>query len=104
VPKDPNLVAATLLQTSVSLAGLLLVFVGFIYSRADQFSNTKKADNYRNLARGSVLPLIPALVCAWLCVSYFQGHAPAYEMAVVCFQISLIVTAWYAFVALFIFL
>jgi hypothetical protein len=103
-PPDPHLTIATLLQTSVSLAGLLLVFVGFIYARADQFESAKRADTYRNLARGAVLPLVPAMLCAWMCVSYLQGHVSAYGPAIVCFQISLILTAFYAFVALFMYL
>lgn len=101
---DRNLIAATLLQTSVALAGLLLVFVGFIYAKADQFTSSKRADTYRNLARGSILPLVPALLCAWQCLSALHGNAAAYDMAVVCFQAALIISALYAFVALFMYL
>ena len=97
-------IAGNLLQVSVSLAGLLLVFVGFVYTRSDTFTSEVRADRYRDLARAGLVPLGLALVCAWLSLDVMEGAVGSYRIAAVLFRGSLIATGGYGVIALFKFL
>jgi hypothetical protein len=93
----------SVLQVSASLAGLLLVFIGFVFARAESFS-TKRGDVYRHVARGDIIPFFIALACAWWCVDFLLGDGRAFDFAILSFRASLIVTGLYAFVVLFMYL
>jgi hypothetical protein len=90
-------------QVSVALAGLLLVFVGFVFARAESFS-TRRGDVFRNVARAGILPFALAMISAWLSLCCLEGSVAACPWAVLCLRASMIVTALYAAIVLFMYL
>jgi hypothetical protein len=96
-------IVGIVLQTAVSLAGLLLVFVGFVYSRAESYA-TKRGDLYKNVARAGFIPFGLSLLCAWISLAYLEGGTSEYLMALVMFKVTLIATGLFAFVVLFMYL
>jgi hypothetical protein len=96
-------IAGLIFQVSVALAGVLLVFIGFVFTRAESFT-TKRGDVYRNVARAGIAPFGLALLSAWLSLNFMQGSAIAYDPAVVLFRATVIVTGLYAAVVLFMYL
>jgi uncharacterized membrane protein len=96
-------VVAVVLQVSVALAGLLLVFVGFVYSRGESFG-TKRGDKFKHTARAGVVLFGLLLLCAWLSLNYLNGDVSAYFWAIFLFRSILIITALYAFVVFFVYL
>ena len=80
-----HLVAA-ILDPDVALAGLLLVFVGFVYSRGKEL-NSVRGDRVKNVARLGVLPLGLSLWCAWVCV-YLSGDAKLVRTVIILFRSS----------------
>ena len=92
--------AVAIVGASVALAGLLLVFIGFVFSRADALSS-RRGDTYRLAARLGLVPFVMALVCAALGVEYLDGSGNLIYAAVLAFRASLLATALYAFVVIF---
>jgi hypothetical protein len=85
------------------LAGLLLIFVGFVYAKGDTV-NPKRGDKFRNVARAGIAPFGLALVSAWWSLNYLQGDLSYYHWAVWSFRASVLVTGWYGFIVMFIYL
>jgi len=97
-----HLVAA-ILDADVALAGLLLVFVGLLYTRGEELSSLR-GGRAKNVARLGVLPLGLSLWCAWVCVSYLSGDARLVRTVIIMFRSDLILTGLYAYLVLFVFL
>lgn len=93
-----------LLQTSIGVAGLLLVFIGFVYSRAETFASSIRADKYKNVARFGLVPFGLATLCGWLSLSVLNGDVGLYPVSVYVFRATLCVLLWYAFVVVFVYL
>jgi sorbitol-specific phosphotransferase system component IIC len=91
------------LGASVSLAGLLLVFVGFLYSHAETFE-TKRRDRFRRIAKAGLIPFLVSLLCAWFCVQWLTGDARVYSLCLHSFRASMVLTAAYGLVTLLLFL
>lgn len=102
-PEQQGNIAGLVFQVSVELAAVLLVFIGFVFARAESFA-TKRGDVYRNVARFGIVPFGLALGSAWLCLNFMQGSATAYDPAVFLFRATVVVTALYAAVVLFMYL
>src|SRR5689334_4083673 len=96
-------VIIAILGSSVGLAGLLLVFVGFVYSKAGSFQ-TRRGDFYKNVAKAGVAPFSAAIIAAWFCLLWLAGHPWAYGWAFFCFAVSTILTGVYGVVALLFYL
>jgi hypothetical protein len=94
---------STILEASAGLAGILLVFVSFVYTRGEALA-TKRGDRFKNVARGGLFPLLVSLLTAWLCLNFLEGDQSAYFLAAVAFRTSLVMTAVYAAVVLFVYL
>jgi hypothetical protein len=92
-----------ILGAAVSLAGLLLVFVGFVYARGEAMAS-RRGERFKNVARSGIVPFLVSIWCSWLCVSYLMGDLDLFRSAVLVFRADLIVTAWYAFIVLFVYL
>ena len=88
---------------SVSLAGLLLVFVGFVYSRAESYQ-TRRGEKYKHIVRAGLIPFALALACAWFSLDALTGSTPAYNIAMFLLRASMVAAALYAFVVVLIFL
>ena len=81
-----------ILGAAVALAGLLLVFCGFLYSQADSFPSTTDdavLDKYKNAAKFGVIPFLGCLVVAALAGGWLRSPSP-----------SLMGASWYGFLAL----
>jgi hypothetical protein len=89
---------------AVALAGLILIFVGFVFTRAESMNTVALTKKYKNVARSGFIPLTPLLISAWLCLNYLDGDPTTYRLAVLALRTGLITTVGYAFVVLFIYL
>lgn len=90
---------------SVGLAGVLLVFVTFVYSRVESFQSVPKQKKYKIVARIGLLPFLIALISAWLSLRWLQySEATVYRGSIVSFQIAVILTALYGLISLMFFL
>jgi hypothetical protein len=65
-------VILAVLQTGISLAGLLLIFSGFLFSRASSFS-TVRGDKFIWIARATLIPVLMALALSWLSIYALEG-------------------------------
>jgi hypothetical protein len=89
------------LGSSVGLAGILLVFIGFVYSRVETFEQSDRVRKYRLVARLGALPFLLALISAWMCLKWLDApSADLYVNAILAFQACLILTGIYGIVAL----
>jgi tryptophan-rich sensory protein len=96
--------AGVILQTSVGLAGLLLVFIGFVYSRGESFSSSVRADKFKNVARAGFFPFGLALLCGWVALNAMSGDSASYAWALITFRTTVVVLGLYAFVVVFVYL
>src|SRR5262245_21520117 len=94
---------AAILDADVALAGLLLVFVGLLYTRGGELSSLR-GDRAKNVARLGVLPLGLSLWCAWVCVNYLSGDAKLLRTIIIMFRVDVILTGLYACIVAFVFL
>lgn len=83
---------------SLALAGLLLVFIGFILPKTEAYSE-QTADKFRWLARVGLIPFIMALACCWFSVWAIQGGhwSGAHLWGVL--KLTLVLTGIYAIIA-----
>ena len=97
-----NELVATILDADVALSGLLLVFVGLVYSRGEAYS--QGGNRYKNVARMGMLPMVLSLWCAWVCVNYLTGDVTQARTVIILFRSDLILTGLYASIVLFVYL
>jgi len=55
---------------AVGLAGILLVFVGFVYSHAETIDTARTRERYKTVAKSGIVPFLILLVCACLCLRW----------------------------------
>lgn len=91
--------ALAILQTAVALAGLLLVFSGFLFSKAASF-DTKRGDKFKLLAKCSLLPILTALALAWMSVEALTGSPWAGQYLMDGLKVMIGVTAIFAVVGI----
>jgi hypothetical protein len=87
------------LGNDIAIAALLLVFAGFVIAKAESFQNVTRADRYRWLARCSLIPIVAALVSAWISIDGLQGCAWCSENALPSLKLVLVLTGLYAIIA-----
>ncbi len=93
------------LGSSVGLAGILLVFVGFVYSRVETFERADRIQRYRIVAKLGMIPFVLALVSAWLCLNWLGSpSADLYSHAILVFRTCLVFTGSYGVIALLLYL
>lgn len=98
-------IALTALGSALGMASVLLVFVAFVYTKSDTTNVVARARQYRNVARGGVVPLGIALLTAWVALSCLQtGSLGTYQLAVFGLQASIVLTGLYAVLVMFIYL
>lgn len=93
------------LGASVGLAGLLLVFSGFVFAQADGFpkATTDDAliDKYRNVGRFGLIPFLLALLVSALTVVWFLHPSRClYYASVIGFIVLLVASALYGTIVL----
>ena len=90
--------ALAVLQGSLAIAGLMLVFSGFLLTKASTYE-TKRGDKFRYLAQFGLIPLVAALVCSWVSIWVVEGaHGSAVHLLML-LKTVLAVTAAYAIIA-----
>jgi hypothetical protein len=102
-------VVIAILGAAVGLAGILLVFCGFILSQVwtfdpDEIAKSKRTA-YKIVARIGILPFLGALMNAYLCVRWFITRSDALYSNVTCtFGFLLLATGLYGAVVVLFFL
>lgn len=97
--------ALALLQGSIAIAGLVLVYSGFLASKADSRGGSRSGDKFIHLARLGLIPILAALVCSGMGVRVLRagawGSVWSASWLVLSFEIVLALTAVYAIIAAF---
>ena len=94
-------VQSAILGASLSLAGLLLVFAGFLASRADRFDSTKRAVPYSRTAKYAAVPFFLFMAIALVsirCLENESGRLCPYVSPI--FQFAIVLTGLYGFVTI----
>jgi hypothetical protein len=95
---DMDIILAVL-SNDIAVAGLLLVFAGFVITKAESFQNVTRGDRYRWLARAALLPIAAALVSAWISVDAVQGCSWCADQLLTSLKLVLALTGIYAIIA-----
>lgn len=83
---------------AIALAGLLLVFIGFLLPGLNQY-NANAADRIRWVARCGLVPFVACLTCAWLSIWAVQGGVWSETHLWGVLKLTLAVTAIYAIIS-----
>jgi hypothetical protein len=89
----------TVLGSDIGLLGLILVFAGLVSTKADSMENSRRGDRFRWLARASLVPLIAALLSAWISIDAVEGSTWAATYSLCSLKIVLALTGFYAIIA-----
>jgi hypothetical protein len=105
MPEYAKDVVIAILGSSVALAGLLLVFCGFVFAQADGFPKETTDDaiinRYRNVGRAGLVPFLISLSLAAINVIWFMCPSKnLYSLSVYGFLFLLLGTAGYAIAVL----
>jgi hypothetical protein len=92
-------VALGILGASIGLAGLLLVFVGFLLAAASQIDLRKTRVLMKTVASFALVPFLCCLACALESIYTIEGSAFSAEHLLFSAKIVLGVTAIYAILA-----
>jgi hypothetical protein len=96
-------IALAILQASVAIAGLVLVYSAFLITKAAEFEGSRRGDVFLRIARASLIPVLAALFCSGMGVRVLlPGHwASAWSGSwlIIVFEIVLAITAIYATIA-----
>lgn len=85
---------------AVGLAGILLVFVGFVYSRSETFDLEATRTKYARVAKVGIVPFLLSLASAALCLRWMlYQSATSYNLALCSFYWCMGLTALYGIVA-----
>lgn len=93
-------IALGVLGAVLTLAGLLLVFCGFLVSKASSMSDTNRSSKVMVLAKVGVAPLLLSFAVSWVRIMAIQGNSWAVEHGLLLFKASLAVSAFCSVIAL----
>ena len=94
-------IIVAILGAGAGLAGVLLVFVGFIYSHSETFSTARVKTKFQLVAKLGLIPFAVSLFSSWMCLRWLETPAAlSYSWAVSFFRLGLILTCAYGIVAL----
>jgi glucose uptake protein GlcU len=88
-----------LLGAILGVSGLLLVFCGFLFTKAESFE-TARGDKFKRLAKLGVIPLFVSFISAWTCTAAIGGNPWAIAHAFLLFKIALVISAFYSILSL----
>jgi hypothetical protein len=97
VPSDDAILA--ILSSGIALAGLLLIFSGFLIAKAESY-DTRRGDTYKRLARGTLVPVLSSLALSWMSADALEGSAWAGYHLLTALKIQLGITAAFAIIGL----
>jgi hypothetical protein len=87
------------MQGGIGLAGLLLIFSGFLVSKAESFQS-RRGDKYRWLALGTLFPVLAAVALTWMSVDALEGNSWAQYYLLTALKIQLGLTAGFSIIGI----
>jgi hypothetical protein len=97
--------ALAILQATIAIAGLVLVYSGFLAAKATEAHGNRSGDKFSLLARLGMIPVISALFCSGMGVRVLLvghwGNEWCASWLILAFEIVLALTAIYAIIAAF---
>jgi hypothetical protein len=98
-------IALAILQAAIALAGLVLIYSGFILTKAAGFQDVRKSRKFTRLAKLALIPTVASLICALVgCRALMPGHFGnewALRWLLGVFETVLALSAVYAIIAAF---
>lgn len=91
--------------SSVGLAGIVLVFVGFVSSHGEGFQNNDRKRVFKRVGKAGLAPFTIALAAASLSLCWLENPNPtSYYFALLAFKLSMISTLLYGIISVVFFL
>ena len=94
-----------ILQAAIAIAGLVLVYSGFVLSKGAALTDVRKARKFQRLAKLALIPVLASLACALMGIRALMpgsfGAAWSSNWIMPVFEIDLISTGAYAIIAAF---
>jgi uncharacterized membrane protein len=87
------------LGSDVAIAGLVLVFVGFLFTKAESYQGNRSGDLYSRLAVSGLVPIVASLAAAWMCIDAIQGHQWEADHTLLMLKIVIALTGGYAIIS-----
>jgi hypothetical protein len=97
VPNTDSILAV--LQSGIGLAGLLLIFSGFLVAKADTYE-TRRGEKYKRLALWTLLPVLSAIGISWISIDALQGNCWSQYHLFTLLKIELAITGAFAIIGL----
>jgi hypothetical protein len=73
---EPKDAIAAIFGAAVGLAGILLVFVGFVYSHAESLELKADRDKFKLVAKVGLFPFLICLASGFLCLNWMTDSSP----------------------------
>ena|ERR1700719_2222255 len=90
---------------AVGLAGIVLVFVGFVSSHGEGFQNNDRKRIFKRVGKAGLVPFAIALVAAFFSLSWLENqNSNSYYLAILTFKLSLVCTLLYGIISVIFFL
>jgi hypothetical protein len=97
--------ALAILQAAIAIAGLILVYSGFVLAKGAGLSDVRKQEKFQRLAKWGLVPVIVSLFCALMAVRALLpgrfGSAWSSNWVLFTFEVVLFLTGAYAIIAAF---
>jgi hypothetical protein len=87
------------LQSGIALAGLLLIFSGFLISKAESYQS-RRADIYKRIALATLFPIIAAIALSWISVWALEGSTWSQYHLLTVLKVQLALTGAFAIIGL----
>jgi hypothetical protein len=87
------------LSSGIALAGLLLIFSGFLFAKAASFP-TKRGDKFKSLAKLTLAPVLTSLALAWISAMALEGNHWSSLHLITLLKVTLGVSAIFAIVGI----
>jgi hypothetical protein len=98
-------IALAILQAAIALAGLMLVYSGFIFSKAASFADVRKQRRFTVLAKWAFVPTVSSIFCAFVGARALMpghwGNIWALHWLIGVFELVLAISTVYAIIAAF---
>jgi uncharacterized membrane protein len=85
--------------SDIAIAGLVLVFAGFLVGKAASYGGSRSGDKYNWIAVAGLVPIVASLVAAWMCIDALQGCQWEAAHTLLIMKIVLALTGAYAIIA-----
>jgi hypothetical protein len=97
--------ALAILQAAIAIAGLVLVYSGFVLARGAALSDVRKQKKFQRLAKLGLVPVTVSLICSLMGVRVLLpgrcGSAWSSNWILFTFEVVLFLTGAYSIIAAF---